>query len=312
LKKQANDPVKHHYVPVYYQKAFLPDPDADLPYYKKEYNEHKSKPPTAILYEPNLHTIRFRGSSTVMLEHFYRDIEGQFAHYSELIRTHVANVGVLVQLKKDENFLRFLRLLISFQFWRTPCNRDLARQSVSQLLTRYDNASPEVQELLQYDRRSVKFIQRTANKSDSLKIAQFLMLPLLTFDFTSKLENIRFFKTKPGSSVLSSDRPVLFTTHEQLFKFEEFAFPLAKDLFVLATARKAKRVDVGKLNRMIFDRARNFVISDNASLLEKLSKSPQRDEFLECAVSDCVLTFESDNFADSEVELESKLTEAAG
>lgn len=300
MKKQANDPVKHHYVPVYYQKAFLPDPDADLPFYRKEYDEHKSKSPTAIMYEPNLHTMRFRGSSTVMLEHFYRDIEGQFSHYSELIRNHIADAGVLVELKKDENFLRFFRLLISFQFWRTPCNRDLARQSVSQLLTRYDSAPAEVQELLQYDRRAVKFVQRTADKSDSLKIAQFLILPLLTFDFTSKLENIRFFKVKPGSSVLSSDRPVLFSTHEQLFKFEEFAFPLAKDLFVLATARKAKRVDISKLNRMIFDRARNFVISDNASLLRKLSESPQRGDFLDCAVADCVLTFESDALAESE------------
>ncbi|MBP0948421.1 DUF4238 domain-containing protein [Pseudomonas alliivorans] len=292
MKKKANDPVKHHYVPVYYQKAFLPSKDADLPHYKKEFEELKSKSPTAIMYETNLHTVRMRGKSTVMLEHFYRDIEGCFALYSELIRKHITTPGFFQELKKDENFLSFIHLIISFQFWRTPCNLELARQNIPYLLQKYDSSTPRVQELMQYDRRGVKFIQRTASKSDSLKIAQFLMLPLLTFDFTSKLENLRFFKTKPGLSVLSSDRPVLFSSHQKLFSFEEFAFPLAKDLFVVATARKAKTVDVGKLNRMIFDRARNFVISDDANLLDRLSKSAQRGRFIDCVVSDCVSKFE--------------------
>ncbi|MDO9332593.1 MAG: DUF4238 domain-containing protein [Pseudomonas sp.] len=301
MKKQVNDPIKHHYVPVYYQKAFLPTDNAELPYYKKQFNELKAKPPTAILYELHLHTMRMRGTSTAMLEHFYRDIESQFALYSELIRKHIADAGFLHALKQDENFLNFMRLIISFQFWRTPCNRELARQCVPQLLQKYDDAPAEVQDLMQYDRRGVKFIQRTASKSDSLKIAQFLMLPLLTFDFTSNLENLRFFKTTPGLSVLSSDRPVLFSSHQQLFSFKEFAFPLAKDLFVFATARKAKKIDVGKLNRMIFDRARNFVISDSESLLQKLRESPQRGQFSVCSIADCVVEFEDNNSVETEV-----------
>lgn len=295
MKKQANDPVKHHYIPVYYQKAFLPPGATKLPYYKKQFDEVKSKPPAAILYEPNLHTVRIRGVSTVMLEHFYRDIESQFALYSALIRKHIADAGFLQVLKQDENFLRFIRLIISFQFWRTPCNRELARQSVPQLLQRYDDAPAEVQDLMQHDRRGIKFIQRTSTKTDSLKIAQFLMLPLLTFDLTSKLDNMRFFKTTPGLSVLSSDRPVLFSSLQQLFSFEEFAFPLAKDLFVFATARKAKRIDVAKLNRMIFDRANDFVISDSEDKLQKLSKSPLRGQLSANPIIECVMEFEEDN-----------------
>src|SRR5690606_16179500 len=115
--------------------------------------------------------------------------------------------------------------MVAIQFWRTPCKKKIASEYAEKLLPLYDKADDEVKELLGRDRKFVKFISKHAKKDDSIKVAQHLLLPLLSFDLSKKKKNINLFIAPKGKVLFSSDRPVIYDTYEQLFSFESFCFP---------------------------------------------------------------------------------------
>ncbi|MDD0968303.1 MULTISPECIES: DUF4238 domain-containing protein [Pseudomonas] len=291
MQTKQNPPKNHHYVPELYQKGFCQENGKTWRYFKK-YNDFKEKYPSSILYEKDLHTVSIRRNTTVMIERFYSQIEDQFAKYLNFIQENVGKPELINELKDNENFLNVLKFIVAFQFWRTPCQTPAAKILSARLLHLYDNANPETQKLLKQDRRFIKTIQKKSRKAQPLKVAQHLLLPILAFDHSVTLGEIQFCYIKDeNKTIFTSDRPVSYDTEALLFKFEEFLFPISKNLFVISTKRRAKRIDLKKLNRIIFDKALNYVLSPSKErLAQHVQLSTSTEEKL--LIADCVIESE--------------------
>ncbi|MFJ2527490.1 DUF4238 domain-containing protein [Pseudomonas helmanticensis] len=289
MQPKQNPAKKHHYIPEFYQKGFC-QPNGQTWRYRKDYNKIQEKYPSAILYELDLHTVSIRSKTTTMIETFYSGLEGQFAQYLAFIHSNTMNPAILSKLKNDANFIKILKYIIAFQHWRVPCNTIKAKNLSEKLLSLYDNAETQTKELLKFDRKFIKLIQKKSKKPQALKIAQYLLLPILTFKHNLPLNNMRFFSIpNKEKTIFTSDKPISFDSEEMLFSFEEFAFPISKDLFIISTKNIAKRVDIKKLNSLIFSKSINYVISDNKERLQHEIKAPLATI---SNIADCVIEFE--------------------
>lgn len=271
-KKVMNSPKKHHFVPEFYQKGFLSE-DGELYAYKKTYGSLKSWNPSQILYEKHLHTISIKNQKTLILEEFYSQIEGEFSKYVALLKANIENTNLLANLGKDGDFIRLAKLLVAIQFWRTPCKKKLAIEYSSRLLALYDDSDDEIKEMLGYDRKFVKFISKRAKKDDSIKVVQFLLLPLLSFDLSKNTLNIKLFKAPKGKVFFSSDRPVVYDDIEKLFSFKSFLFPFSKDLLLLGMEKDIESLNINTINLIIENKAFETVISGSKQQLEDLKSN---------------------------------------
>ncbi len=208
-----------------------------------------------------------------MLEEFYSQIEGEFSKYVSLLKENIENTNLLADLGKDGDFIRLAKLLVAIQFWRTPCKKKLAFEYSSKLLVLYDGSNDEIKEMLGYDRKLVKFLSKRAKKSYSIKVIQFLLLPLLSFDLSKNTLNIKLFKAPEGKVFFSSDRPVVYDDLEKLFSFKSFLFPFSKDLLLLGIEKDTKSLDVNKINLLIENKAFETVISGSKQQLEELKSN---------------------------------------
>jgi hypothetical protein len=264
-----NQSIKHHFVPQFYQRGFAAD-NGDLFALKKKHGSIKSWKTSQILYEKGLHTIAFKQEKAAVIEEFYSGIEGQFSNYLKFFRANIRSPKVIDELFEVEEFIKIMKVVVSFQFWRTPNKKKLALQFSSELVNRYDRSSNEIKEMLGYDRRFIKYLMKRASKDDSIKIIQFLLLPLLTFDLSSQKKNIKFFTSSSKLSFFSSDEPVIYDNLEKLFNFESVWFPLSKELFLLASERGLNSIDINSINKVILDRADNVVICSSKEQLEQM------------------------------------------
>lgn len=267
-----NTQKKHHFVPEFYQKGFFSE-EGFLYAYKKKYGSLKKWDPSQILYEEHLHTISVKNVKTLMIEEFYSQIEGEFSKYLTLLNDNVENTNLIANLINDGDFIRISKVLVAIQFWRTPCKRELAKTYSSKLLSLYDKSDNEVKEMLSYDRKFIKFIIKHANKDYAIKIMQFLLLPLLTFDISNSTTNIKLFRAPKGKVLFSSDRPVIFDSHEKLFSFRSFCFPFSKDLLLLGSERDIQSINIDSINMLIEERAIETVISGSKEQLEMLKST---------------------------------------
>lgn len=95
--------------------------------------------------------------------------------------------------------------MVSMQFWRTPCKCQLAVEYSKNLVEQFDKVDDEIKEMLGHDREFVRFLQKRANKDDSIKFIQFVLLPLLTFDLSKKVSNLKLFRVNGTEKLVTSD-----------------------------------------------------------------------------------------------------------
>ena len=267
----SNYPKKHHFIPEFYQKGFCSE-GGELYAYKKTYGSLKPWKPSQILYEKHLHTITVENERTLMIEEFYSQIEGEFSKYIDLIKSNMENNELIVNLLKDTEFIKLAKLLVAIQFWRTPCKKQLAKEYSSKLLALYDESDDDIKEMLGQDRKFVKFISKRARKDDSIKVIQFLLLPLLSFDLKGT-NNIKLFKATKDKLLFSSDRPVIYDDYDELFSFESFVFPFSKELLLLGSKKDMKKISLEKINMLIAKKAKETVISGSKEQLEELKSN---------------------------------------
>lgn len=256
---------KHHFIPVFYQKGFCSD-SGELFAYKKEMGGIKDWSPSQILYEKHLHTVSFGNEKTSMIEELLSQVEGEFKKYLDLIKDNFHD-PYFSDLLHDEDFQRVMKLVVSMQFWRTPCKKELAFEYSKGLLEQFDKAGGVIKEMLGFDRKLIKFLQRRASKDDSIKFIQFIVLPLLTFDLSTKAAKFKLLKAVDGESFVSTDRPVSFSELESLFQYKSFSFPISKDFLLVGTDKKMESIDTLKFNQLMARRARNVVFSGSRSQL---------------------------------------------
>lgn len=267
--KHQNQPKKHHFIPEFYQKGFQAE-DGTLYVYNKIFGGIKSRNPAQILYEEHLHTIRIGGESTNIIEQYYSKIEGEFSKCTEFLKNNIQNPCILTELKSNQDFIRAAKIIIATQFWRTPCNRRRAIELSSKLLNLYDCACSETKDLLGLERGFVKFISRHATKDDSLKVAQFILLPILTFKTSEETQKIKLYKTPSDTYLFTSDRPVIYDDINALFSFESVIFPISKELAFYATIDSQNKLDAAKINSLLAARANKIVISASRQKLENI------------------------------------------
>ena len=274
----SNVSKKHHFVPVFYLKGFFSERNNEVYVYEKKYGILKSRHPKQILYEENLHTISVRNERFLMIEEFYSMIEGQFKKYIEFIEVNNKSHGNLSGLMKDPDFVKVTKVLVAIQFWRTPCKKELAVEYLSKILELYDKSSGQIKELMGGDRKFLKYISKRRDKYDSVKIAQFYLLPLLTFEIINSGSDVKLLKSTPGKFFFTSDRPVVFDGFEKLFSFESFLFPLTKDLLLVGGKVDLKVLSVEKVNKLVINRANKIVISGSKAQLAMLKTNKNSRE----------------------------------
>lgn len=263
----SNSSVKHHYIPEFYQKGFY-GASGKLYAYTKEYGTIKERFAAQILYSPHLHTVILGKEKTSMIEEFYSQMEGQFAIYRDLIRENIENPDFIAELQGDASFIKIAKVMIATQFWRTPCKRNLAIQYMPRLVELYDKSSDEIKAIWNYDRKSIKFLSKRASKDEAVKFAQFILLPLISFDISDSSKNIKFFGITGERTFFSSDRPVVYDSLEKLFEFSSFCFPFSKELLLLGTERDVQKISVDDINSLIAKKAAETVISASKEQLE--------------------------------------------
>lgn len=271
----SNSSKKHHFIPVFYQKGFL-SKEGELFALKKSHGGIKNWSPSQIMYVKNLHTINLRDESTVMIEEFYSQIEGLFNKYLMLITENIKNPDLITGLTTDGDFQRIAKLMVAIQFWRTPCREKLAQQYSGKLLELYDKADGEIKDMVGKNRRFIRFICKRSRKDDSIKVIQFLLLPLLTFDISTKAVRLKIFKSNSRKKFVTSDRPVLFDNIEELFSLKSFLFPFTKDLLLVGAEKDINLLDIDKVNKLITSRASEVVISGEKQQLENLISLPNK------------------------------------
>lgn len=265
----SNQSTKHHFIPQFYQRGFAAE-NGDIFALKKKYGSIKSWKTSQILYKKDLHTITLGKRRTVMIEEFYSRVEGQFSKYLKLIRENIKNKELIKKIFEIEEFVKIIKIIVAFQFWRTPKKKSLALQFSSKLLVMYDRSSDETKKTLGYDRKFIKFMMKRASKDDSIKIIQFCLLPFLTFDLSGHKGNIKLYTSSSKLSFFCSDEPVMYDDLEKMFNFESVFLPLSKELFLLATERELKSIDINKINDAIFNRADDVVICSSKEQLEQI------------------------------------------
>lgn len=270
-----NSSFKHHYIPEFYQKGFYGD-SGKLYAYTKRYGGIKERTAAQILYSPDLHTVILGKEKTLAIEDFYSKLEGQFTTYRDLLRKNIGNADFTAKLQVDSNFIKIAKIMIATQFWRTPCKRDLAIQYMSRLVDLYDKSSDEVKAIWSYDRKLIKFLSKRASKDEAVKIAQFILLPLISFDISESSENIKLFGTTGEKTFFSSDRPVVYDSLEKLFGFSSFCFPFCKELLLLGTEKNIQRISVDDINKLIAKKAAETVISASKEQLEDFKLTAQK------------------------------------
>lgn len=274
--KSNNPPVRHHYVHESYQKRFCLDKSKIVLFsfrkdFKTQVRESKPKQMCCI---PDLNTISIFKEKVYFIEKFYCQLESQYADFlKNLVHEDLALINSKIYALNE--FQSVFKLFISFMFWRNPAQRLLAKIYAGKILALYDSSPKEVKSIFNYDRKFIKSLQRKVAKEDVFKIVQYTILPLVTFDLFGD-SKISFHRSKKGNFI-SSDNPVaFFGTADQLFKYENFIFPLDRYFVLSDCGQTINKNTVESINLLTAKNAEMTVFGSSRNLLNTI-----RDKLLE-------------------------------
>lgn len=127
----------------------------------------------------------------------------------------------------------------------------------------YDSAPEESKELLAFDRKFLRDIERK-KKAVSSKIAQFLALPVLLSNAKNEaLRECRFYST--NYNLIISDSPVICSLNEDYSMDGEIYFPVGSRLCITNAPR-----EIDRFQQMIFNNAKNIVLANSDECFSNL------------------------------------------
>lgn len=231
MKKQLNEPINHHYVPILHLKGFTNE-SGELQVYDKNIKSFisKVKTPRTIMYEVHRNTIKVKGVKTNEIEKMYGALENGFGKLFNMIRGDICNASV-----ESVTFKELIKEYLAFQFWRLPINDGWVDDYIANLdLKKYGNRVT-INDDNFGDNEEFKILLKT-NKSFRYYFRCFY-LPLLTFDIkTNNISNFKVSIIKVSdeknelNNVLCTDFPIIIHKMESFFKYESsFIFPLSKN-----------------------------------------------------------------------------------
>ncbi|MEC6881450.1 DUF4238 domain-containing protein [Photobacterium piscicola] len=268
-----NKSKNHHFIPQFYIKGFA-DLNNNVYMYNTLYKKINKTPKKSaqIFYQEDLHTAKLFGEKTAMIEDFYSGLEG---HLSKLI-SEINNISnnyppeVFSSWKYDDSIYKVLMLIVSVQFWRNPKNKELAEKMAEKLNLLYENAICDNSDILFFEKKDIKYIYKKRKTESMKKVIQFLVLPLITFKFTSEtIPNLQVIKIKDyDKDLICSDNPVYISEmNDQFIVTGDFIFPLTKDILLT----NIKNIDYDEIQKTMILNASEKVIGSSVELLDYLT-----------------------------------------
>lgn len=273
--KAKQYPIKHHFVPVFYQKRFASE-DGSLLVLNKEQGNIRNTAPAAIFYVRNLHTLEAKGKKYFELEKFHSKMESGVAQ----LLTEFDKVDDKDDISKIFSFpetQKAIKVFIAFMFWRNPAQTKLAEKYGENLVALYDKAPKEIKMMMD-DRKTIKYLQKNLHrKKDCKKIIQYFVLPLLTFKIEEKVDlvGVNIVPKTAKTRIVTCSNPVVCRgSMEELFNYRNFVFPL--DSRVVLGGSDNNNLDkypIKKLNLEIANNSEKYIVSSDRSTLENLMGS---------------------------------------
>lgn len=286
MTKSNERPKRHHYVPQFYLKKFLYNNQSLLFVLRKDTETSFSlieKSPKATCYLEDLHTLsdnhinkKFDG-----IETFYSQIETQ---YSEVISEILKNDKEIIEEIpiKLTDFQFFIKLFISFMFWRNPKYKSLVNDNIINCLELYNTSHHEQKSLINHDKKFIRYLltkyhEKPKQRDLILKFFQFIFFPIFGFHIYGN-NKIMIKKIKSGSYI-SNDNPILtLGNFEETKNFQKIIFPLTPNILIFSEDIVIENYSVKQINEMIAKNATKFIYGDPDILKElKVFLEPDND-----------------------------------
>lgn len=273
-------PIKHHFVQVSYQKQFTAD-DGSFWVLTKEFQYKISKKkPSQICYAPHLHTLYKYSKEFIEIENTYAVIENEIATIFEYINKNTNDLEAkdkmswfsTLQNSKDFDFL--IKLTISLTFWRNPSQSNIVKKYSPKLLNLYDKSHPKIKEFFSWNRELIQHLELNHQEENNLKIIQYLILPLVTFNLHGN-DVINIVHLDENEKFISCDNPIAFwgADHE-LFEFKKLIFPINKFSLVLNNKETLSfECSQNTINLLIALNAKKYIFSHSKENLDRVQEN---------------------------------------
>jgi hypothetical protein len=250
-------PIKHHYIPQSILSRFC-DTQSQLHSFNKIVGgiNRKKFSPAGVCYEEHLHTLIYKKEKSYEIEQFYSQIEGEFLKFLRLIDQHIGNGLDLKDFPKTEEAKKLIATFLTTSFWRIPKRKSVAKEARKKLREIFDNAPIDSKELLAFDRRFIRDIERK-KEAVSTKIAQFLVLPALLSNAQNSALQECWFCSTTCDLVISED-PVICSLNEDYSLGGNIYFPIGSRLCITNTP---DRID--DFQQEMFNNAKQIVMANS-------------------------------------------------
>jgi hypothetical protein len=274
---KKNNPIDHHFIPQFYLKGFYNEVDKVFAY-KKKYGDIKEWSAAQILYKKNLHTLEKKGQTSLAIENFFSEIESQFSTFVRVLNECLSKGMSFNHIKDNPAFHQTLQLMIGLQFWRVPSHKELAKNAAEDLLSIYESCEKHTFDSFPLDRSFIQHLFNNRKNESTMKIIQFIVLPIITFSPSRKTNINWYFFLAENSKVapfMTSDNPVVYENFKGLFDFERVYFPISKDLLVMGSLTKIEKplLNISRLHYDLVKNATNIVVSPLKSQLQEFKKT---------------------------------------
>lgn len=279
---KSNQPSKrHHYVPQFYLRFFLPLNSKELSVLRKDTQESssiKSLAPKSICFFDNLHTISKTPESEKFyeIEKFYSEIEHQLKKIIDQLQKEK-----IKDMEENSDIQWILQFFVSLMFWRNPANTKIVKQHILDALEYYNKSSHEQQELINKDRHFIKFLFKKYKKYNNmgkqgvnrleniLKIFQYLFFPIFGF----QINRNKKLKLHYSNSLnyISTDNPVItLGDFEETRNFKKIIFPVTPNILIISNDIDINEIE--NINLIFTKNAKKYIYGD-IDILKKLKDS---------------------------------------
>lgn len=273
-------PIKHHFVQVSYQKQFTADNGSFWVLTKEFQYKISQKTPSQICYIPHLHTLYKYSKEFLKIENTYAFIENQIATALAYIDHNTKSIEAkdkiswFINLKNSKDFDFLIKFIISLTFWRNPSQKNLVKKYSQKLLNLYDNAHPKIKKIFSQNRQLIQYLELNNQEENNLKIIQYLILPLITFNLHGD-DAINIVHLDENEKFISCDNPIVFWGEDcELFEFKKIIFPINKNFLVLNNKETLSiNCTQNTMNLLIALNAKKYIFSHSKENLEQVKEN---------------------------------------
>lgn len=274
--QQKND---NHFIPKVYISRFYDKEIEKVWRGKLQFKEIKQFTSTQIFYAYKLYNLKLLGEEYTHIEDSYCKLENSLAHVYTFLDTHER----LEDIEDKKNLFYFIKIVLLTQYFRTEDMKpEMFSDQCQNLVNIYELKDDSFKKDFDYIkieelRITEKLIKKGIKKekkytNELIKALQHSILPLLLSNFNSSGIKIKRHKTK---KYISSDKPVVCKSIDDILNFRNFLYPLAPNMLVYSLGKDVTEDmidDENKVNTFIYNNAISYIISHDKSMINKYMK----------------------------------------